>query len=189
MGVGEGTNFELYPDNCSLTALEYNENFEKKFTANVKKFSKIKFEKFVVGLVEDMHEFEDNTFDVILCTHVFCSVSDIAEGLKEIKRVLKEVKFASINYSVYYNFCVQGGQFFFIEHVAYQHICVANEFWSTVQSFLEPIWKIVMGGCCLRRPTWVFLEKAGFSSVTITREYPPNLPAILRPHIWGCAVK
>lgn len=91
VGVGEGTNFELYPKNCSVTALDYNENFEKKFTENVKKFSKIKFEKFVVGLVEDMHEFEDNTFDVILCTHVLCSVSDVPEGLKEIKRVLKEV--------------------------------------------------------------------------------------------------
>lgn len=97
VGVGEGTNFELYPANCSLTVLEYNENFEKKFTENIKKNSKIKFEKFVVGMVENMHEFEDNTFDVVLCTHVFCSVSDVPKGLKEIKRVLKEVTFVSLN--------------------------------------------------------------------------------------------
>ncbi len=91
VGVGEGTNFELYPDNCSLTALEYNEYFEEKFTENVKKFSRIKFEKFVTGTVEDMHEFEDNTFDAVLCTHVLCSVSNVTDGLKEIRRVLKEV--------------------------------------------------------------------------------------------------
>lgn len=91
VGVGEGTNFEFYPNNCNLTALEYNEYFEKKFTENVNKFSKIKSPKFVNGSVEDMHEFEDNTFDVILCTHVLCSVSDVAQGLKEIRRVLKEV--------------------------------------------------------------------------------------------------
>lgn len=100
VGVGEGTNFELYPDNCSLTVLEYNEHFEKKFTENVKKFSKIKFEKFVTGLVEDMHEFQDNSFDVVLCTHVLCSVSDVPEGLQEIRRVLKEVKFTALNYSI-----------------------------------------------------------------------------------------
>lgn len=92
MGVGEGTNFEHFPDNCRLTVLEYNEHFKQKFTENVKKFSKIKYEKFIVGLVEDMHEFEDSSFDVVLCTHVLCSVTDVPQGVKEIKRVLKEVK-------------------------------------------------------------------------------------------------
>ncbi|KAG4066644.1 hypothetical protein HA402_007280 [Bradysia odoriphaga] len=172
VGVGEGTNFELYPPNCKLTAFEYNEYFKKKFTENVKKFSKIKLEKFVNGFVEDMHVLKDNTFDVVLCTHVLCSVSDVPAGLKEIKRVLKE-----------------GGKFFFIEHVAYEPICLGNEFWTVVQGLLEPIWKIIMGGCCLRKTTFVDLEKAGFSTVTVTREYSPRLPAILRPHIWGCAVK
>lgn len=104
IGVGEGTNFELYPPNCSLTALEYNEYFEKKFTENVNKHSKIKLEKFVNGLVEDMHQFDDNTFDVVLCTHVFCSVSDVPTGLEEIKRVLKKVMFSSHPYPFSFTF-------------------------------------------------------------------------------------
>lgn len=125
VGVGEGTNFELYPDNCSLTVLEYNENFEKKFTENVKKFSKINFEKFVVGLVEDMHEFEDNTFDAILCTHVLCSVSDVDEGLKEIKRVLKEVMSALLNDFICFDFSVCSGWpiFFYRARSLSTHLC------------------------------------------------------------------
>lgn len=58
-----------------------------------------------------------------------------------------------------------------------------------VQYVLEPMWKFVMGGCSLRKPTWIYLENAGFKTVDIIREYPTNIPAIFRPHIWGCAVK
>lgn len=114
VGAGEGTNFELYPPDCNLTVLDYNEYFEEKFTENVNKFSKIKLDKYVNGLVEDMHDFEDNTFDVILCTHVFCSVSDIPAGLSEIKRVLKEVMFSGQNgfFPFFCNFSCPGWQIF-----------------------------------------------------------------------------
>ncbi len=87
----------------------------------------------------------------------------------------------------YYDINVhQDGQFFFIEHVAYEPM---NELWTLIQCCLEPIWKFVLGGCCLRKPTWVYLENAGFSSITLTRECSASLPAILRPHVWGFASK
>lgn len=87
VGVGEGTNFEIYPSNCRLAVLDYNKCFEQALKKNVKKFSKIEFVKFYTGFVEDMHQFTDNYFDVVLVTHVLCSVNDVPKALQEIKRV------------------------------------------------------------------------------------------------------
>lgn len=84
---------------------------------------------------------------------------------------------------------IQGGKFIFVEHVAYQPIGVANKFWIVVQSLLGPLWQIVMCGCSLKKPTWSYIENAGFQTVTMTRGYPKNLPSVFRPHIWGCAIK
>lgn len=193
VGAGDGANFEHYPPDCSLTVLEYNEYFEKKFKENVNKFSKIKLEKFVTGFVEDMHEFEDDTFDVVICTHVLCSVDDVPQGLEEIIRVLKEVtehNSKPFNFPHKSSFLLQqGGKFFFVEHVAYERNLMRDKFWSMVQGLIEPIWKFAMCGCRLRKPTWLYLQNAGFSTLTITREHPKKVPGFLRPHIFGCGVK
>ena len=43
------------------------------------------------GDIQNMHQIEDNSVDVVLVTHVLCSVPDVSKGLSEIRRVLKEV--------------------------------------------------------------------------------------------------
>jgi ubiquinone/menaquinone biosynthesis C-methylase UbiE len=40
-----------------------------------------------------MTQIEDQSVDVVVATHLLCSVKDIDKSLKEIKRVLKGVKF------------------------------------------------------------------------------------------------
>jgi len=50
---------------------------------------------------EDLHYFEDNSFDVVLVTLVLCTVQDAKKVLSEVKRVLNK-----------------NGKFFFLEHVA-----------------------------------------------------------------------
>ena len=43
----------------------------------------------VQGYAEDLSHFPDNSFDAVIETLVFCSVTDVDQSLKEIHRVLK----------------------------------------------------------------------------------------------------
>ena len=92
VGVGGGSNFELYPENSQLTALDYNDCFKEEFMKNIKNYPNIEFNGYLTGSVEDMHQIEDNYFDAVLITHVFCSVDDVQKGLSEVRRVLKKVR-------------------------------------------------------------------------------------------------
>ena len=53
------------------------------------------------GYAEDLSQFSDETFDVVIETLVLCSVADVEKSLKEAQRVLKP-----------------GGVFCFFDHVA-----------------------------------------------------------------------
>ena len=54
----------------------------------------------IQGYAEDLSQFPDNSFDAVIETLVFCSVSDVDQSLKEIHRVLKP-----------------SGTFYFLDHV------------------------------------------------------------------------
>ena len=91
MGTGAGANFDCYPNDCKLIALDYNREFEKSFMENVSKYPNIEFIEYIEGMAEDMSQIEDNSIDVVLITHALCSVKDQSKALREVKRVLKEV--------------------------------------------------------------------------------------------------
>ena len=55
---------------------------------------------FFQGFAEDLSQFQDNSFDVVIETLVLCSVNDVDQSLREIHRVLKP-----------------GGIFCFLDHV------------------------------------------------------------------------
>ncbi len=92
IGPGCGSNFEYYPSNIQLIALDNNSYFEKYFNENKSKFAHINCEEFLNGNVEDMNQIEDESMDVVVATYLLCSVEDRDKALKEIKRVLKKVK-------------------------------------------------------------------------------------------------
>ena len=91
IGPARGNNFEFYPCNCRIIALDYNSYFEKYFRENKSKFPHIICDKFVNGMAEDMKQIEDNSVDVVVATYVLCSVKDRNKTLNEIQRVLKKV--------------------------------------------------------------------------------------------------
>lgn len=86
VGVGTGKNFPYYPPGIEITAIDFSEKMLERAREKAKK------EDVKVNLrqmdVENL-EFEDNTFDTIVGSFVFCSVPDPVKGLQEVRRVCK----------------------------------------------------------------------------------------------------
>lgn len=84
-------------------------------------------------------ELDDNTFDTVVSTFVFCTVPDPIKGLKEAYRVLKP-----------------GGTAIFLEHMK------SNSRLLNIPLYLmEPFIKTLLGTSMLRE-TQKNIEKAGF---------------------------
>lgn len=79
----------------------------------------------------------------------------------------------------------QGGALYFLEHVAAQQ-STWNYFWQQV---LEPVWYLLFDGCNLTRESWRAVERANFSKIKLQHIQAPLSWQLLRPHIYGYAVK
>ncbi len=169
IGIGSGNNLKFYPNKTRLISVEPNSHFETYFEKNRKKFPNIILEKSIAGTAEDMSTIADNSIDVVVSTHVLCSVSDIKTCLSEIKRVL-----------------IPNGKFIYVEHVAYE----SGTFYRRLQSWVQWIWKIFNDDCRLTVETSQLISEAEFSSVDqqycIVNELSISL---IRPHIFGIATK
>lgn len=94
--------------------------------------------------------FADMSFDCVVCTLVFCSVSDPLRGLQEIRRVLKP-----------------GGQLLMVEHVRSQ-----RQFVAFVQDFLTLFTRLLMGNCHWNRSIEHVIHKVGFQVIELERRTP-----------------
>jgi SAM-dependent methyltransferase len=102
--------------------------------------------------------------DTILVTYTLCSVPNIIEALKDMRRVLKP-----------------GGELIFCEHGA-----APDENVKKWQERLNPIWSIISGGCNLNRSIPLLLEQGGFKVRTLDTMYLPVWkPAAF--NYWGTA--
>lgn len=168
IGVGTGANFQFYPPGCRVTCVDYNPNFKKFLLESMAKNTHLQFENFVVGPAEDLSFAPDSSLEVVVCTLLLCSVGNVEAVLKEVLRVLKP-----------------GGVFYFIEHVAAGR-STWTYFWQQV---CDPTWRYVGDGCSLLRETWKDLENAGFSELNLQHIMSPLIISVVRPHIYGYAVK
>ncbi|WP_240330754.1 class I SAM-dependent methyltransferase [Sphingorhabdus sp. Alg239-R122] len=110
----------------------------------------------VGGVAEDM-PFEEDSFDTVLITFTLCTVTNQAQSLREVRRVLKP-----------------GGKLLYLEHGRAPDDAV--HIW---QQRVEPMWKRMAGGCHLTRGISSAIENAGFSTTATTGEYMPKTPRIL----------
>lgn len=98
--------------------------------------------------------FPDDSFDAALSTFTLCTIPDAGAALAELRRVLKPT-----------------GTLHFVEHGL-----APDEPVRRWQRRLEPVTKLVMGGCHLTRPTRQLVQDAGFEIVEIDAFYQPNAP-------------
>nr|XP_060619989.1 N6-adenosine-methyltransferase TMT1A-like [Anolis sagrei ordinatus] len=168
IGSGTGTNFQFYPPGCRVTCTDPNPNFKQYLAKSMAENQHLQFENFVVAPAEDLRLVSDGSVDVVVCTLVLCSVSNVTAVLKEVLRILKP-----------------GGAFYFMEHVASPRSSW-RYFWQQV---CDPTWKYLGDGCSLTRETWKDLEKANFSELKLQHINAPLNWSLVRPHILGYAVK
>lgn len=84
--------------------------------------------------------FVSDSFDTVVSSLVFCSVSDAGLGLQEISRVLKPA-----------------GQLLMLEHVQAQ-----NQAGRWLLDTIQPAWTLISGGCHPNRDTESLLQECGF---------------------------
>lgn len=103
--------------------------------------------------------FADASFDCVICTLVFCSVTDPLRGLREIRRVLKPE-----------------GSLFMVEHVRSLKSGTA-----LMQDLITPFTRLFLGNCHWNRRTEQKLHEAGFQIVKAERRTPAGelLPLVV----------
>ena len=140
VGVGTGKNLQHYPENLEITGIDFSENMLEKAKRKNKDNKNIKL---IEMDAQDM-QFNDNTFDTVVTSCVFCSVPDPVEGLKEIRRV-----------------CKAGGKIIMLEHMRSNNE-VVGKIMDAVNFIPLNIW-----GANINRRTIENLKKAGFNEKDI----------------------
>lgn len=145
LGVGTGRNFPLYPPTVErLTGIDPDEAMLGRAR------DRVQSAPFPVELLEaDAEElpFEDESFDAVAATLVFCTIPDAERAICEARRVLR-----------------RGGELRLLEHVRMERRPAA---W--IQSKATPVWKHLAGGCHLDRDTLGLTERSCFSVERVER--------------------
>ena len=97
VGVGTGKNFPYYPEDAEITAIDFSDKMLSRAREKAgKQGVNVRLQQMDVQNLE----FEDDTFDTVVASCVFCSVPDPIRGLIEVVRV-----------------CKPGGKVVLLEHV------------------------------------------------------------------------
>ncbi|XP_069938060.1 thiol S-methyltransferase TMT1A [Cherax quadricarinatus] len=176
IGVGTGVNFEFYPDGTRLVVVDPNPHFKAYYDNNRKKFPNIHSEEFIITTAENMDMVPDSSIDVVVTTHVFCSVHNTKKMLQQILRVL-----------------APGGKLYFYEHIR-EFDTERHSTRQKIQDFLTAtgIWPYLFDGCELTRDMLEDIQEAGFTNVQALRFYCPMehfIFQLVKPSLKGVAQK
>jgi ubiquinone/menaquinone biosynthesis C-methylase UbiE len=155
IGAGTGANFQHYPPQAQVTAIEPSVHFLKRARA------KIATAQASIELKEADAQalpFADDYFDAAVATLVFCTIPDPIQALAEVKRVTRG-----------------SAPLLTIEHVKARTpgAQLAQNLWNPCQNFIA-------GGCNVNRDTEAAVRAAGFQ-VEEVRELVTEL--ILLPQV------
>lgn len=108
---------------------------------------------------------DPNSVDTVLVTYSLCTIPDAVTALEAARRALKP-----------------GGRLLFCEHGLSPDQGVQR--W---QKRIEPLWKVIGGGCHLSRNIPGLIKSAGFSIDTLDTMYLPKSPKWAAYNYWGSA--
>lgn len=91
IGCGSGANFRFYPDGCTVICTDPNPHFQRYLRRSMDANAHLTYEEVAVVSGENMEEFEDESVDVVVGTLVLCSVQNVTQVLREVRRVLRPV--------------------------------------------------------------------------------------------------
>ncbi|VAW20308.1 SAM-dependent methyltransferase [hydrothermal vent metagenome] len=139
IGVGTGLNLPFYNKEKvkHLTTIDPSED---NWNKNVVDIQSLPFDFEFINAFAESIPMDNNSFDTVVTTYTFCSISDIYKALAEIRRVLKT-----------------NGRLLFCEHGKAPDRPIQR--W---QNMINPIWKHFGGGCNLNRDIPVIIEGNGF---------------------------
>jgi ubiquinone/menaquinone biosynthesis C-methylase UbiE len=164
IGPGAGTNLAYYPKGVRWIGVEPN-RFMHPYIYRQAESSGLRNIEIRAEQADGL-QLEDCSIDAVVSTYVLCSVSDIDDTLKTIRRILRP-----------------GGSFIFLEHVAAPDGTCTR----LAQDGATPVWQTVFDGCHPNRETWIHLDHGGFKSVRY-QFFRLSVP-IVSPHIAGIATR
>jgi len=141
VGVGTGKNFDFYPADTRITAIDFSQEMLRQ--AAHKKARKAVAVELDLMDVQSLC-FADNSFDTVIGSFVFCSVPLPLKGLKELYRV-----------------CKPGGQVLLLEHVLSSKPVIAK-----IMNFINPA-IVALVGANINRNTVKNIKACGFASVRV----------------------
>ena len=142
VGVGTSKNLPYYNKSIDLTAIDFSPGMLK-VAKNKRPEVDLKVFKLDEMDVQDL-KFEDDTFDTVISTFVFCTVPDPMAGLREVYRVIKPE-----------------GKVIFLEHMKSKYF-ILNIFLYLMNS----VSKRVLGTSMIRE-TQKNIEQAGFTIISV----------------------
>lgn len=144
VGVGTGRNLDLYPPDADVTGIDISEAMLERARKRASRLERSP--ELRVADAESL-PFEDDRFDTVTATCVFCSVNDPVRGLEEVRRVVKP-----------------DGEVRLLEHVRPRNPVLGRLF-----DWLTPLTRRLMGPEINRR-TEANVEAAGLEIVDVRRD-------------------
>jgi SAM-dependent methyltransferase len=163
LGAGTGLNIAHYAGVERLVLSEPESGMAKRLQQRLE-HSELPGE--VVATAAEQLPFEDGSFDTVVATLVFCTVSDPHAALRETRRVL-----------------ARGGRLLFIEHVRGQ----AGSRLGRWQDRFHGPWRALAYGCRCNQDTLELIAEAGLRTTEVSAATWRGMPPLVRPLVYGTA--
>jgi len=164
IGIGSGLNLPHYnvSNISNITALDPAEELTD---IAKKRISELDLDIDVINCGAEEIPLESKSFDSILVTYTLCSIENLDDSMREIRRVMKD-----------------DGTLFFCEHGIAPDLKTKN--W---QNRINPIWKRLMGGCNINRDIPEIISNSKLEIVDLETMFLPSTPRIAGFNYWGTA--
>jgi SAM-dependent methyltransferase len=163
IGAGTGLNLAHYP--AGLNRLVLTEPEQHKADLLLKKAAALNLGAEFVRASAEALPFEDNSFDTVVATLVFCTVGDPEQAIGELKRVLRP-----------------GGSWLFIEHIRSDRPWVGR-----FQDRIRRPWAAIADDCQCNRRTIEMMKAGGFQVELKSVADKALMPPVARPIVAGVA--